>query len=378
MDTLGVGLIGCGNISSIYLNNVPTFQGLELRGVSDIAPEAAKAQGAKYNVPVFTVDELLARDDIDIVINLTIPDVHLAVSMDILRVGKHVYSEKPLGIDFAEAKKMVAEADKRGLCIGCAPDTFLGAGGRLSRKLIDDGLVGDILSGTVFIMSHGHEHWHPNPGFFYKHGGGPVFDMCPYYIHALVNLLGPVKCVRSIATTGFAERTVSADGPLKGKKVAVETPTTMHALLEFISGANIMLGASWDVWAHGHLPIELYGTKGSIRVPDPNFFGGAVETLIGREDWVKHQTASMPMGALNWPLDKPDRANYRSLGIAEIAAKVRSGSPQRVSGNLALHTLEVMIAIVDGNADGTPVEIATQIPQPAVLAEDDAQALFAV
>lgn len=377
MDTTGIGIIGCGNISSIYLNNIPTFKGLKLAGVADINREAATAQAEKFDVPVYGVDELLARDDIDIVLNLTIPDVHVAVSRRIIEAGKHVYSEKPIGIDFAEAAALVAEAKSRNLSIGCAPDTFLGAGGRLARKMIEDDVVGSILSGTVFIMSHGHEHWHPNPEFYYTVGGGPVLDMGPYYLHMLISLLGPVARVRSIATSGFSERIVSSDGPRKGDHIPVKTPTTMHALLEFKSGAQIMFGASWDVWAHGHKPIELYGSKGSLRVPDPNHFGGDVETTFEREDWVLHDTSHMPMGAQNWPLDAHDRANYRAAGVAELASHIRTGTPHRSSGDLALHSLEIMLAIVNGDPDSGPVDILTQIEQPAILSEKDAQSLFA-
>lgn len=377
MSTTGIGIIGCGFISSIYLTNMPLFKGLEMRGVADLNHDNAVAQGEKFGVPAYSVDELLARDDIGIILNLTIPDVHVEISSNIIAAGKSVYSEKPLGVDFEAAKELVAQAKAAGQSIGCAPDTFLGAGGRLARSIINDGSIGNILSGTVFIMSHGHEHWHPNPEFYYQHGGGPVLDMGPYYLHALINLLGPVARVRSIAASGFKERIVTSEGPRTGDSIPVETPTTMHALLEFKSGANIMFGASWDVWSHGHLPIELYGSKGSLRVPDPNFFGGKIETAIERGDWTEHETGDMPMGKLNWPEDKPTLANYRALGIAEMAAHIQNGTPHRSSGDLALHALEIMLAIVEGSADGGPVEIQTALDQPAILAEDDAQALFA-
>lgn len=377
MDTLGVGLIGCGNISGIYLRNVPRCSGLEMRGVADARPAAAEAQGKAFGVPAMSVDALLGRDDIDIVINLTVPDAHGPVILEALSAGKHVFSEKPLATDLETSRSIVAEAESRSLRIGCAPDTFLGGGGRLARNLVDEGAVGRILSGTAFVMSHGMEHWHPDPEFFFKPGGGPVLDLGPYYIHALVNLLGPVAQVRSVTATGFADRLVTAEGPRKGDRITVETPTTAFSILEFKSGAQILFAASWDVWKHGHTPIELYGTEGSLRVPDPNFFGGVVETTEQGGDWASHETSSMPMGAPNWPVDAPKRANYRALGVAELAHSVRTGSAHRSSGRLALHAVEVMMAIITGSPDGRPVEITTRTEQPAALSEAEAATYFA-
>ncbi len=377
METLGVGLIGCGNISGIYLRNVPTCQGLEMRAIADARPEAAEAQGRAFDVPALSVEALLGRDDIDIVINLTVPDAHAEVIGGALAAGKHVFSEKPLATDLAAARSLVTDAEARGLLIGCAPDTFLGAGGRLARSLIDEGRVGRVLSGTAFFMSHGMEHWHPNPEFFFKPGGGPVLDVGPYYIHALVNLLGPVARVRSVTATGFEERLVTADGPHKGDRISVETPTTALAILEFQSGAQVLFAASWDVWKHGHRPLELYGTEGSLQVPDPNFFGGVVVSSERGGDWTDHDSSAMPMGAPNWPTDSPRNANYRALGVAELAHSIRSGTPNRASGRLALHALEVMIAIVDGSDDGGSVEIATKTDRPDLLSEEEAATYFA-
>lgn len=371
MSTLGVGIVGCGNISSIYLHNIPKFSNLSLRGVSDINAESAKAQAERFSVPMYSVDELLARDDIDIVVNLTTPEVHVSVSRQIVAAKKHVYSEKPLGVDITEARHLMNEAQTNGCYIGCAPDTFMGAAGRLARQLIDNDTVGNILTGTVFIMGHGHEHWHPNPEFYYQNGGGPMLDMGPYYLHSLINLLGPVARVRSVASTGFDTRTATADGPNKGNVLKVETPTTLQAILEFTSGASIIFGASWDVWQHSHPLIELYGSKGSVRVPDPNHFGGNVEVCVGRDDWTEHSSSSMHLGHNNWPLAKPDRANYRALGIAEMADAITQGKPNRSSGQLAFHTLEVMLAIVNGNENGLPTSIESTVERPDVLTEND-------
>lgn len=378
MEVFGVGIIGCGNISGIYLHNLPKGAGLELRGVADIMPAAAKAKADEHGVPAYTVDQILARDDIQIILNLTIPDVHAQVSSQIVAAGKHVYSEKPLGVDFAETKAMLEQADAAGLRVSCAPDTFLGAGARTARKLIADGVVGDILSGQITIMNHGHEHWHPSPGFYYLPGGGPVMDMLPYYLNALINLIGPVRRVRSVNSMPFAERLVTSDGPLKDQKVPASTPTTLHSLLEFENGAQIISAASFDVWKHGNTPIELHGSKGSIRVPDPNHFGGDVALAVGREDWKPHDTGAMPMGVNNWPLNKEfDRANYRAAGVAEMAMAIREDRPHRANGALALHVLEVMLAIVNAKADDGPTMIETTVTQPDLLTEDQAAALFA-
>ena len=377
VNTLGVGLVGCGNISDIYLGNLARCRGLAVRGVADMRPDVAAAQGTKYGVPAMPADALLARDDIDIVINLTVPAAHAAVSADALSAGKHVFSEKPLATDLDAGRKLVAEAEVRGLSLGCAPDTFLGAGGRLARTLIDDGAIGRPLAGTAIFMAHGMEHWHPDPAFFYKPGGGPVLDVGPYYVHALINLLGPVARVRSVTATGFAERLITADGPHTGERITVETPTTALSILEFAAGAQVVFAASWDVWRHGHPPLELYGTEGSLRLPDPNFFGGVVEATARGGDWAAHDGAAMPIGAPNWPAEAPRLANYRALGVAELALAVRCGGAHRASGRLALHALEVMLAIVTGSSDGRPIDIATQIDRPAAFPEADAAGCFA-
>ncbi len=371
MDEIGVGVVGCGNISTVYLNNLPHAPGVKVRAVADMKPEVAGAQGARFGVPAMSVDQLLARDDIQVVVNLTVPASHGAVSLSALSAGKHVFSEKPLAIDVELGRRVVEAAAVRDLMVGCAPDTFLGAGGRLSRKMVDEGKVGRILSGTAFLMSHGMEHWHPDPEFFFKKGGGPVLDVGVYYITALVNLLGPVARVQSTTTTGFPERIVTSEGPRKGYRITVETPTTCLAMLEFASGALLTFVATWDVWRHTHPPIELYGTEGSLRVPDPNFYGGVVEVSDRGGDWVRQDSQSMPLGRANWPAEAPTRANYRALGVADMIAAIRTGRAHHASGRLALHVLEVMEAIVKGGSiEMTPAE------RPAAFEENDAAEVF--
>jgi predicted dehydrogenase len=377
METIGVGLIGCGNISSIYLTNLPRSPGVAVRAVADLKPEVAATQAKKFGVEALSVDALLSRDDVHLIVNLTVPDAHAAVSIAALTAGKHVFSEKPLAIEAELGRKVVEEAEARGLMLGCAPDTFLGAGGRLARKLVDEGAIGRVLAGTAFIMSHGMEHWHPDPEFFFKRGGGPVLDVGPYYVTALINLLGPVARVLSVTGTGFLERIVTSEGPRKGHRIAVETPTTAMAVLEFSSGAQVLFGASWDVWKHSHPPIELYGTEGTMRAPDPNFFGGVVEISERGGDFVSHDTRQMPLGAINYPADAPRLANHRALGVAEMAAALRNGRRNHASGRLALHALEVMEAIVAGTGDGRPAAIKDGAERPPVLTESEAAGLFA-
>jgi predicted dehydrogenase len=381
MNSLNVGIIGCGNISGIYLQNIPAYRGLILRACADMKPEVAQAQASRHGIEALSVDELLAREDIDLVVNLTVPAAHFGVSLAALSAGKHVFSEKPLAVDFEQGRRLVDEAEARGLHLGCAPDTFLGAGGRLARNIVDDGKIGHILSGTAFLMSHGMEHWHPDPEFFFKPGGGPILDMAPYYLSTLVNLIGPVQRVFAMSSIGFAERIVTSESPRKGHRIPVETPTHVMSLLEFASGAQVTFCMSWDVWKHSHPAIEIYGSEGSLRVPDPNFFGGHVEITERGGDWRAVDSSEMPLGAANWRSpnwapDAPSRANYRALGLADLASAVLRGTPHRSSGRLGLHVLEVMHSILEGAATGQPMAITTTVEHPAILEDADAAGLW--
>ncbi len=379
MREFGVGIVGCGVISGIYMQNMKLFEGLALRACADQRPEAAKSQAEKFGIEACGVDALMARADIDIVVNLTVPNAHFAVSHAALTAGKHVFSEKPLCVSVAEGRRLLDEADRRKLLLGCAPDTFLGGGGRLARQIIDSGRIGKILSGTAILLSHGMEHWHPDPDFFFKPGGGPVLDLGPYYLSALVNLLGPIARVQAQSAIGFAERVIGK-GPRMGQSVVVETPTSISALLEFGAGAQITLVMSWDVWKHGHPAIELYGTEGSMRVPDPNFFGGNIEFTERDGDWQSASAAAMPFGrpnwrSPNWPPERPEQANYRCLGLSELASAAANGTPHRSSGRLAQHVLEAMYAILQAAETRQVVEIGTQLDRPLPMTDDQARKL---
>lgn len=374
--TFRIGLVGCGNISDIYLTNLPTFRDTAVTAVSDLRREAAEAQGAKYGVPAMSVDDLLASPDVDCVLNLTIPAAHAEVSLRAIEAGKHVYTEKPLATSLEDGRAIVAAAAAKGLRVGSAPDTVFGPGIQRARAMFDAGAIGEVVTGTATVLGHGMEHWHPNPSFFFKPGGGPVLDMGPYYITALVALLGPIRSVQATGKIGRKERIVSAEGPMKGQSITVETLTTVNGLFTFESGAEVVFLASWDVWAHGQRPLELHGTKASIRIPDPNFFGGVIETATGPNSWVETDVGSDTFGRKNWPTAEPNRANYRGLGVAEMGAAIRAGRPHRASGELALHTLAVMLGTLEAATSGKSVAIADPCAQPDRLGEEEARTLL--
>ena len=377
-EALGVGIIGCGVVSEAYLSLAPLFAGIEVRAVADIDPAAAGARGEAHGVPALGVDEMLARDDIDIGVNLTVPAAHAAVSRRVLEAGKHVYSEKPFVLSAAEGRELAALARARVLRVGSAPDTFLGGTPQLARELVDGGRIGRVTSATAHVMSHGMEHWHPNPDFFYKGGAGPVLDVGPYYLTALVQLLGPVERVAAMSATPRAERLIAC-GPRAGETVAVEAPTTLHAVLEFVDGAVVTLGASWDVRDHAHPPLQLYGERGTLSLPDPNFFGGELLVSEGEDEAAREslEAGDHPFAVPNRESSRGPVANYRMAGLAEMANAIREGRPHRCSLELALHVVETMTAVLDSAERRGFVEIESRCERPAPLDADAARALLA-
>jgi predicted dehydrogenase len=376
MSTLGVGIIGCGNISAAYLRLGPLFRGYEIRAVADINMDAATARAAEFGVRVHSVDDLLAADDIDIVVNLTIPEAHYAVTKRILQAGKHAYSEKPFVLSLEEGEDLRAICAATGLRVGSAPDTFLGGAHQLARRAIDEGRVGRIVAGTAHVLNHGMEHWHPNPAFFFLPGAGPMLDLGPYYVTNLIQLLGPVARVGALATASFADRRVTAEGPMQGKTVPVKTPTNIHALLDFASGATVTLSTSWDIWAHRHANMELYGTEGSLFVPDPNFFGGKVEVSGTSREIAELPMDDHPFGVPNQTHPQGDVANYRGAGLADMAMAIAEGRPHRCSLELALHAVEVMTACLTSAETGQFVTLTTTCERPAALPADAARDLL--
>ncbi|MBB3918161.1 Gfo/Idh/MocA family protein [Rhizobium fabae] len=372
---LGVGIIGCGNISTTYFSLAPLFKGLKVLACADINVQAAEARAKEYGVRAQTIDALLANDEIDVVVNLTIPDAHFPVSKAILEAGKHVYSEKPLVLSLEQGEELRRIAKAKNLAVGCAPDTFLGGAHQLARKFIDDGGIGRVTSGACYVMSPGMEMWHPNPDFFFLPGGGPILDLGPYYVANLINLIGPVKRVGAMTSMASATRTITSQ-PRHGEIIPVKTPTTIQALLEFVSGATVTLTASWDVWSHRHANMELYGTDGSLYVPDPNFFGGTVEAS-GRDKDIKPLEAwEHPFGKINQENPNGARANYRTAGLADMVTALIEGRDARCSLDRTLHGVDVMTSILKSGEEGRFIDLTTTCTQPAALGIEEAQALL--
>ncbi|WP_455873347.1 Gfo/Idh/MocA family protein [Rhizobium yanglingense] len=372
---LGVGIIGCGNISTTYLSLAPLFKGLKILACADINVQAAELRAEEYGVTAQTIEQLLANDEIDVVVNLTIPDAHYPVSKAALEAGKHVFSEKPLVLTLEQGEDLRRIAKEKKLSVGCAPDTFLGGAHQLARKYIDEGGIGRITSGACYVMGPGMEMWHPNPDFFFLPGGGPILDMGPYYIANLINFIGPVKRVGAITSMASEIRTITSQ-PRHGETIPVKTPTTVQALLEFVSGATVTLTASWDVWSHRHANMELYGTDGTLFVPDPNFFGGVVEAS-GRDKDIKPLEAwEHPFGRFNQESPQGPRANYRTAGLADMVAALIDGRDARCSLERTLHGVDVMTSILKSGEEGRFVELTTTCTQPAALGIEEAQALL--
>ncbi len=354
MQTLNIGIIGTGNIAPAYIRGCAPFDVINICACADIQTERAKAFAAEHGLAAYSVAELLARDDIDIIVNLTIPAAHAAVSLQILAAGKHVYSEKPLAIKRADGAAVIAAANAAGLRVGCAPDTFLGGGLQTARKVIDDGKIGAPIAATAFFMAHGPEAWHPNAGIFYLKGGGPLFDMGPYYLSALVHLMGPVARVTGAARITFPQRIATSEA-LMGQALPVEVNTHIAGTLEFASGAIATLITSFDIWGHHLPPIEIHGETGSLSAPDPNRFDGDVQLMTGgQRDWD------------DVPLSHTTNIG-RGAGLADMAYAIQSGRPQRASGDLAYHVLDTMCALEESAARGERVAISSTVPQPLAL-----------
>ncbi len=350
-----VGMVGCGNISQTYFDASKNFEIFEFAACADLDMDLAHAKAEENQVEALTFEQLLADPAIDIVLNLTPPKSHVEVSLRALNAGKHIYSEKPLATTREEGKQLLALAQEKGLRIGCSPDTGLGGGLQTTKKLIQDGWIGQVVAGTAHMMSRGPESWHPNPGFFYQKGAGPMFDMGPYYLTTLVSLLGPVQKLTAITQTTFEQRIATCEEQF-GQVIPVETPTHFTGVLQFQSGALITLMISFDVCAHGHPPLEIYGTEGSLQVPDPNFFKGPVHFRRSRqEEW---QEIPLSHGYID---------NLRSIGIADMAQAIESGRAHRCNGEVAFHVLDVMHAFEEASTSGKHVIIESTCQSPTPL-----------
>jgi predicted dehydrogenase len=373
MEPTIIGIIGCGTISDAYLKGAARSQLIRVKSCADLNAEAAETKATEYGISAVSADGLLADPDIEIVINLTVPLAHGPVSRQIITAGKHVYSEKPLAARFTEARALMLAAAGRGVRVGCAPDTFLGASHQACRRAIDGGRIGRPIAGAAAVLSHGMEDWHPNPEFFFKRGGGPIHDIGPYYVTQLVNILGPVVRVTAQASTASPTRTVTSE-PRRGQVIEVEVPTTVNGVMSFASGANVSLTTSWDVWKHMRLPFEIYGSEGSMLVPDPNFFGDTPQITERDSDWQELDISAHPFGTPNRTLRSGMQvADYRIVGLLDMAAALRQGRAHRANGDLALHVLEVLDAFERSSVEGRHVMIETpcERPEPLPLGTSD-------
>ncbi len=347
-----VGLIGCGHIAETYFRAHKYFNNFKIIKCADINNIAAKRCAKTYKIKSVSVNELLKDKEVQIILNLTIPNAHYLIAKKSLLNGKHVYSEKPLAVNYKDGKELIKIAKRKNLFIGNAPDTFLGGGNQKARELLDQNIIGNVKFGTAVFAFPGIQSYHPNPEpWFAKKGGGPVIDMGPYYLTALVNLLGPVKEVSSISSKGVEKRIIGI-GLKKGKKFKVKCPTTYFSNIKFQNGTMIRLTLSFDVISHLRNHIELYGDNGSMIVPDPNMFGGSV--LISKKlgsTWKHYKTNKMSLGKINIRTqssranESPTNANYRGVGLAEMIYSIQKKKKHRCNGDLSLHVLNIISAI---------------------------------
>lgn len=352
---IGIGIVGAGVISEVYMRNLSTmFPGCRLVAVSDIVPGRAERRAAQFPCRVESTDELLADPEVDLVVCLTEPVKHSVIGLQALANNKHFYTEKPFAVDRAEGRNMLDLAREKGLYVGSAPDTFMGGGLQQCRQLIDQGLIGRPIQVTAAIRNHGMEAWHPDPGFFFQPGAGPLFDVGVYYVTAMATILGPYASVMAMAGTSFPTRTLGA-GENKGQIIPVDTPTNINAVMEFESGVLGTLTASFDLWETDFATLTIYGTEGTLRLPDPNTFGGPIFYLQGNTDqWVEI------------PVTVPHTDNSRGLGANDIAESIVSGRTSRMDGSLGYHVLDFMTCVLESAQSGQRVAVESSFDRPAV------------
>ncbi len=351
-----VGIVGAGNISEIYLKNLTTvFGNVNVVGIADLVVERAQERAEKFGVGAFSVEELLAHPDVEIVVNLTIPAAHAQIASEAIANGKSAYNEKPLAINREDGKRLLAEAGAKGVLVGSAPDTFLGGGLQSARKYLDEGIIGEPVAVSAQMLGHGMESWHPDPYFFFQPGAGPLFDVGVYYVQALASILGPVARVSSLARASFTERTVES-GPKTGDKIPVNTPTHIMSSIQFESGVIGNLGASFDVWETNHSTLVIYGSEGTLRLPDPNTFGGPIQLLkAGGKKWSE------------LPLTYGNTENSRGLGVWDMANALQTGDRARANGELGYHVLDIMASVLESGENGHHVDVESTVERPESL-----------
>lgn len=354
-QTTRIGVVGCGNISNAYFSTNARFSFFDIAACADLNLDAAREKAEKWNIArACTSDELLADPSIEFVINLTIPQAHGPVMLSCLEAGKSVYTEKPFTVTREEALAINKLAGEKNLRVGSAPDTFLGGGHQTCRELIDDGAIGRPIGASAFCVGRGHEHWHPSPEFYYKRGGGPMFDMGPYYLTDLVQMLGPIKSVSGHTATSFKQREIFSE-PLKGKIMDVEIPTHIVGTFEFHEGAIGTINMSFDVASHRLPRLEIYGTEGTLLIPDPNGFGG--EVFLRRRGEDERQI----------PVTRPYTQNARGIGMADMVRAMQTGRDHRCNERLAYHVLDLMHAFHDASDNHTQIQIASTCERPAIF-----------
>jgi predicted dehydrogenase len=357
-EKVRVGVVGCGAISPAYFKMARQLPVLEMAACADLNRAAAEARAAEFEVPrVCAVEELLADPSIEIVLNLTVPKAHAPVSLQAIASGKHVYCEKPLATTRAEGEAVLAAARARGVRVGCAPDTFMGAGIQTARQRVDEGAIGRPVAFTAFMLCPGHESWHPNPAFYYEIGGGPMFDMGPYYLTALLNLLGPVRRISGATTVAIPDRIITSQ-PRHGERIPVETPDHLCGTMEFENGAAGTIMTSFATrfpTYDGRFPITLYGTEGTLKVPDPNGFDGPVQLRrAGEEEWQEVEPAFV-------------KGYGRAVGLADMGQAIRSGRPHRASGDQGFAVLDLMQGFLDSSEQGRHYQPVARYERPAPM-----------
>ena len=361
-EPVRVGIIGCGAISGQYLSMAKRFpRAVDIVACADLDRGAAERRAAEFGVPrILSVDGLLEDPSVELVLNLTVPLAHAPVALRAIEAGKHTYCEKPLGVNRAEGAAVLDAARRRGVRVGCAPDTFLGAALQTARQLVEQGAIGRPVAFTAFMMGPGHESWHPSPEFYYQPGGGPMLDMGPYYLTALLNLLGPIKRLTGAATVAIPRRTITSQ-PKAGATIDVQTPDHVCGTIEFAGGAAGVIVQSFAThfpdYQASH-PITLFGTAGTMRVPDPNRFDGPVLLRApGDAEW---RAAPQPFV----------QGYGRSIGLADMAVAIRSGTPLRASGDLAFAVLDAMEGFLDSSESGRAYEPQARFEVPSAMPGD--------
>jgi predicted dehydrogenase len=377
INKLRVGLLGCGDICDIYFKVSKKFEIFDITACASRNIEKARKKAQEYNIPkACSIDELIVDPEIDCILNLTIPEVHAKFNLAALEAGKHVYTEKPLAISIEDGMKTLNLARSKNLRVGCAPDTFLGGRLQACRKAIDEGLIGEPTGASIFFVSHGHEKFHPNPAFYYKPGAGPLLDLGPYYLTALISVLGPVKRCCGFAKATFSERMVETQ-PRYGEIIKVETPTHICGNLEFENGVIASMVMSFDVWDSELPRLEIYGTKGTLCIKDPdpedgpNLFGGPL--YYKSEKTARWNGKPRPKGLENWeliPVVHGYNENTRGIGLADMAYAIRDGRPHRANGDMAYHVLEIMLGMLESAKEGKFYSLQSRCSKPEPLPVD--------